>query len=171
MPVSTRTSSSSASGNKVALTLIDLPVHLPDPLERYQETVRSAAAGKSTSHQVEGTVLLEEISDVTSSALLREGVKVAGSLRAFNTIITNVPGPPFPLYLQGAPLQSMFPLVPLFHHQGLGIAIFSYDGVVSIGLGADWHAIANLHELVEDLQDAFVELRGLIEAREPSRSK
>lgn len=159
MPVSTRTSTSSMAGNKIALTLIELPVHLPDPLERYEETMRSSAAGKSDSHQVEGTVLLEEISDVTSSTLIREGVKVAGALRSFNTIITNVPGPPFQLYLLGAPLESMYPLVPLFHHQGLGIAIFSYKGVISIGLGADWQAIPNLHELVEDLQSSFQELQ------------
>ncbi len=162
MPVSTRTVSSSVGGNKIALSIIDLPVHLPDPLERYQATMHSTNTGKTKSHQVEGTVLLEEISDVTSSTVMRESVRVAGALRSFNVVITNVPGPPFQLYLLGAPLESMFPLVPLFHHQGLGIAIFSYKGIISFGLGADWQAVPNLYEFVEDLQSAFTELRELM---------
>ncbi len=51
-------------------------------------------------------------------------------LQPFNVIVTNVPGPQFPLYLNGARLEAAYPFVPLFEGQGLGIALFSYDGTL-----------------------------------------
>jgi hypothetical protein len=63
-------------------------------------------------------------------------------------VVTNVPGPPVPLYLFGAPLRVVYPLVPLFTQQALGIALFSYDGALHWGFNADWDAVPDLHELV-----------------------
>lgn len=68
---------------------------------------------------------------------LHHQAEAVSLVRAFNVVITNVPGPPFPLYLLGAKLDSIFPLVPLFENQGVGIALFSYDGGLYWGLAAD----------------------------------
>lgn len=157
MPVSTR-SAGQHGGNQVALTLVPMPLHIEDPHERYEAIVREAHEVKKSSGQVEGVALIEEVADVSFDGLLRETVKLAGALRPFNVVITNVPGPPFPLYLLGARVEEMVPLVPLFHHQGLGIALFSYDGTMTVGFGADWHAIDDLHLLAQDFGDSFDEL-------------
>ena len=57
--------------------------------------------------------------------------------RAFNLVVTNVPGPPFPLWLLGAPLRELYPLVPLFENQTVGVAMFSYHGTMFVGFTFD----------------------------------
>ena len=80
------------------------------------------------------------------TALLSLGMQAASG--TINTIVTNVPGPQFPLYMQGARMLAMYPQVPLLANLGLGIALISYDGKVCWGFNAD-------PKLVPDL-DAFV---------------
>ena len=167
MPVSTRSSEARARGNQITLAIVPLPVHIEDALLRYQAAHASASEIKDASHQAESVALIEEVADVSSDALLRESVRLAGALRPFNVVVTNVPGPPFPLYLLGAKLKEMVPLVPLFNHQGLGIALFSYDGTMTMGFGADWHALPDLHLLVEDFDASFQELYKLAKQQEP----
>lgn len=166
MPVSTRSSKAKKFGNQIALTMVPLPLHIEDVQERYQAVHESALEVKEASHQAEGVTLLEDVADASSDALLRESVRIAGALRPFNVVITNVPGPPFPLYMLGAKLKEMVPLVPLFNHQALGIALFSYNGTMTIGFGADWHAIPDLHQLVEDFGASFHELYELAASQE-----
>ncbi len=166
MPVSTRSSKTRKFGNQIALTIVPMPLHIEDVLERYQAIHESASEVKDDSHQAEGVALLEEVANVSSDALLRESVRLAGALRPFNVVITNVPGPSFPLYMLGARLKERVPLVPLFNHQALGIALFSYDGTMTIGFGADWNAVPDLHRLVEDFGAAFHELYELANKQE-----
>jgi hypothetical protein len=90
-------------------------------------------------------------------ALLKRGVGlVQGQI---NTIVTNVPGPQFPLYTVGAKLLGMYPIVPLIPGCGLGIALFSYEGKLCWGFNADHHLIPNLEDLAEDVAIAFEDLR------------
>ena len=70
----------------------------------------------------------------------------------YNMVVTNVPGPQFPVYMLGAPLREVYPLVPLFSNQGLGIALFSYDGGLFWGFNADWDAVPDLHDVVGDVE-------------------
>jgi diacylglycerol O-acyltransferase len=66
--------------------------------------------------------------------------------------VTNVPGPQFPLYLQGARMLAMYPQVPLLLNLGLGIALISYDGRVCWGFNAD-------PKLVPDLEGFIAAIR------------
>jgi len=70
-------------------------------------------------------------------------------------VVTNVPGPQFPTYLLGAETRAVYPLVPLYRNQALGIALFSYNGKLFWGFNADWDAVPDLHELVEATQREF----------------
>ena len=70
-------------------------------------------------------------------------------------VLTNVPGPPRPLYLLGARLTEIYPLVPLFTQQGLGIALFSYDGKLFWGFNADWDALPDLHDFADSIESNF----------------
>ena len=69
--------------------------------------------------------------------------------------MTNVPGPQFPLYMFGAKLLEMFPVVPLLENMGLGIALFSYDGKVFWGFNADYVIVPDLPKFVEFVQESF----------------
>jgi hypothetical protein len=74
-------------------------------------------------------------------------------------VITNVPGPQLPLYLLEAPLLEIYPVVPLFDGQALGIALFSYHDGLFWGFNTDWDHVHDLHDFVDALALEFSELR------------
>jgi diacylglycerol O-acyltransferase / wax synthase len=67
------------------------------------------------------------------------GARAASGLskRIFNLVVTNVPGPQFPLYAAGARMLEVFPVVPLANGQALASGLTSYDGCVYFGFDAD----------------------------------
>ncbi len=167
LPVNTRKSVGLSVGNHVAMLLADLPVSEPDPLRRLEKVIRVTTALKRESNQTGGAELIEDVADLTTKRLVSELFKTAMRIRTYNLIITNVPGPPFPLYLLGAPLKAIYPMVPLMQNQNLGIALFSYCGGLYCGFNADWESFPDVHEFVEDLEAAFDELKAHAAARPP----
>lgn len=157
VPVSVRAVSEHGTlGNRVANFIAPLPVDEPDPLARYRRVVRTTTEQKG-SRVVHGTELIEEIGNWTSTAVLTQFMRMAATRRPFNVVVTNVPGPPIPLYLLEAPLRATYPMVPLFANQALGFALFSYAGNLFWGLNSDWDAVPDLHDLATAL-DAELEL-------------
>ena len=78
----------------------------------------------------------------------------------FNVLVTNVPGPPRPLYAMGARLQDLFPVVPLAQGQAVGIGVTSYNGSVCYGLNADRDTMPDVNVLAEAMNSALAELLG-----------
>ena len=74
-------------------------------------------------------------------------------------MITNVPGPQLTAYMLGARLLEIYPLVPLYANQAVGIALFSYDGGLYWGFNSDWDTVPDLHDMVEMIQSEFELLR------------
>lgn len=162
VPVSVRkTSERGAGGNKVGMMLANLPVQERDVERRFQLICEMMNYLKTQSHQVESTTALEELADKTAAGLVRSMARIAGRQRAYNLVVTNVPGPPFPMYLLGGRIRELYPLVPLISTQALGLALFSYDGSLFWGLNADWQEMPDLHEFAEDLEASFAELAEL----------
>jgi WS/DGAT/MGAT family acyltransferase len=160
------------AGNKVASVIARLPVDEPDPHRRLERVSREMD-GVKHSHQVEAARALEDITDWTFTTLISQTTRLASLSRPFNLVVTNVPGPQFPLYFLGARLLECYPVVPIFHYQALGIALFSYDGRLFWGFNADWDTVPELHELVGLVDDEFrrlTEVAGLEHVREPRRS-
>jgi WS/DGAT/MGAT family acyltransferase len=148
IPVSIRANSEHhALGNRVALLVAALPIDERDPRRRLARVIDTMRAVKR-SEQRRGTELLEAASERLFSDLFARLARFGARLTPYNLVVTNVPGPPVPLYLFGAPLRAVYPLVPLFTHQALGIALFSYAGSLYWGFNADWDALPDLHELV-----------------------
>ncbi len=161
VPVSTRKESERGKlGNRVSLLVAHLPVGEPDPRRRL-EAVSEETRHLKESGQASGTEIIEEVSDWTTTSLLTAFSRLAASRRSYNMVVTNVPGPPFPVYLSGARLMESYPLVPLFTNQALGIALFSYDGGLYWGFNADWDAVPDLHDFVTALESEFEVLRKL----------
>ena len=170
LPVNTRKMGSLSVGNHVAMLLADLPVSEQDPLRRLHEVIRVTTRLKKESNQTGGAELIEEVADLTTKRLVSELYRAAMRLRTYNLIITNVPGPPIPLYMLGARMKAIYPMVPLMQNQNLGIAIFSYDGALHWGFNADWESFPDVHEFVEDLEAAFAEYKALASAPTPQVS-
>lgn len=159
VPVSTRTSEQRGRlGNRVSMLIVPLPVNEPDAGVRMKRISERTAELKG-SGRTEGAELIEELSDWTTTSLLTGFTRLAASRRSFNLVVTNVPGPEGPVYLNGARLLQSYPLVPLYENQALGVALFSYDGALHWGFNADWDAVPDLHDFVQDLEIAFEELR------------
>jgi len=166
VPVSVRTADERGTlGNRIALFMAELPVAEPDALERLAR-VRETMARLKESRQALGAEVLSAVSEWTSSTLLSLAVRVSARGRPYNLVVTNVPGPQLPLYLLGARMRACYPVVNLLPAQGLGIALFSYDGQLFWGFVADWELVPDLHELVRAVEASFAELEALAHARE-----
>ena len=171
LPVNTRKMGGLSVGNHVAMLLADLPVSEPDPLQRLQKVIEITTNLKQESNQAGGAELIEEVADLTTKRLVSELYRTAMRLRTYNLIITNVPGPPFPLYMLSAKMEAIYPMVPLMQNQNLGIALFSYAGGLHFGFNADWESFPDVHEFVEDLDASFAEYQQLAASRASEASE
>jgi len=86
-----------------------------------------------------------------------------------NSIVTNVPGPQFPLYMFGARMEASYPLVPLLEATGLGIALLSYDGKVGVGLLGDAERARDLPVLARAFPEALAELAAAARSAAPKQ--
>jgi diacylglycerol O-acyltransferase / wax synthase len=161
VPVSTRSAGQRGKlGNRVSMLVARLPLDEPDPRRRLSRMIDETSKLKA-SGQVQGSAVLEEISDWTVAGLLTTISRLAAARRAFNLVVTNVPGPQFPVFLNGARLLASYPLVPLFENQALGVAILGYAGALYWGFDADWDALPDLHDFVLAVESEFELLRKL----------
>ncbi len=161
IPVSTRRPEEHGKlGNRVSLIVARLPVDEPNVRRRAQRVIEETSRIKQ-SGQADGASALEEVSDLTSSALLTRFSRLAASRRSYNMVVTNVPGPRVPIFLAGARMLASYPLVPLFMNQALGVALFSYDDGLHWGFNADWDSVPDLHEFVLSVNSEFEALRKL----------
>ena len=155
-------------GNRVAGWLTPLPVGEGDARRRLA-CVREQTKHLKDSKQAMATETLTGVTDWTSSTVLSVAIQLALRVRPFNLVVTNVPGPQVPLYLLGARMQEVYPQVPLFTNQGLGIALFSYDGTLFWGFNADWDLVPDLADLVDDVRASFAELHRASRLPRPRR--
>jgi len=75
-----------------------------------------------------------------------------------NLMVTNVPGPQFPLYFMGSELLEIFPFVSLLQHTTIGVAIASYNGQIAFGLSGDWDSTPDMSVLAEGIAKAIAAL-------------
>lgn len=171
IPVSVRADvERGALGNRVAAVWAGLPVGETDPVERLA-LVRSEMEGLKESHQAVGARLLTELTGFAPPTVMAQAARLQARQRYFNLVVTNVPGPQFPLYVLGRRMQAIYPMVPLAQNLALGIALMSYDGRISFGLNADYDALPDVEQLAVHLTDALDELAiaaGLPPRKRPS---
>jgi diacylglycerol O-acyltransferase len=160
VPVSVRTDEQrGAGGNRVSSYLVDLPVGEPDPVVRLSQ-VSFAMKGHKESGQSVGADALVALGGFAPPTLHSLGARAANGFtrRLFNLVVSNVPGPQFPLYAGGAQLLELFPVVPLARGQGLSIGLTSYNGRVYYGLNADRDALPDVDVIGALLEEALAEL-------------
>jgi WS/DGAT/MGAT family acyltransferase len=158
VPVSVRTEDErGVVSNRVSGWLTQLPVAEPDPRRRLV-LVQAMTARLKETKQALGPEVLGRVAELVMPGVLTLGVRLAARLSPFNLIVTNVPGPPVPLYFRGARLVAGYPLVPLFENQGLGVALFSYMDRLCWGFNADWDLVPDLDEFSAAIAASFDEL-------------
>jgi diacylglycerol O-acyltransferase / wax synthase len=147
-------------GNRVAAMWAPLPVGITDPVVRLQE-IRHAMDGIKESGQAVGARMLTELTGFAPPTIMAQAARLQARQRLFNLVVTNVPGPQFPLYMLGRKLDALFPMVPLAENTALGVAIISYNGQLNFGLTADYDELADVETLAEELRGSIEELVGI----------
>jgi WS/DGAT/MGAT family acyltransferase len=150
--------------NKVSAMFVQLPCQLEDPLERLR-VINESTKGAKEEHRALGAATLQNWAEHASpnvfavAARLYTGMKLADRHRPVaNLVVSNVPGPDFPLYLGGSRLLGMFPLGPVMDGMGLNITIMSYQGVLYWGLASDARAVPRLWDIAAAIPHALREL-------------
>ncbi|HTA15927.1 MAG TPA: wax ester/triacylglycerol synthase family O-acyltransferase [Solirubrobacteraceae bacterium] len=146
-----------ALGNKVAAMWAPLPVGVVDPIECFNQ-VRLEMDGLKSSGQAVGAEVLTNLAGFAPPTILSQAARLQARQRFFNLVVTNVPGPQFPLYLLGRRLKALYPVVPIARRQALGIAVMSYDGHLGFGLLADYDALPEIETVASELKRAIAVL-------------
>jgi len=153
------------SANKVSAMFVSLPTHLDDPAARV-EALRAATQGAKEEHNAVGARTIMELGELGGPLTFGLASRLLGGLARqgpvpVNVVISNVPGPPFPLYLAGARLVSMLPLGPPIDGAGLNITVLSYIDRMDWGFIACRELAPHFPRLPNAIPDAHAELMKL----------
>jgi WS/DGAT/MGAT family acyltransferase len=159
VPVNVRTAQEAGElGNRISTVFVDLPVDEPDPGQRIR-AVHAQTSELKESAAVRAGALMVGASGWAPPLVSGMLARAMGSVRAFNLVVSNVPGPQQPFYLKGVRAREIYPIVPLNPaNQGLTIGILSYDGRVCFGLLADRDLEPSLAVAAGGLREALAEL-------------
>jgi diacylglycerol O-acyltransferase len=171
VPVSVRPKSDrGALGNQVAAMWAPLPVGVENAAECLHRIAKSMEDLKNSGQAV-GAQVLTNLAGFAPPTILSQAARLQPRQPFFNLVVTNVPGPQFPLYLLGRRLQVLYPVVPLAQRQALGIAVMSYDGHLGFGLLGDYDALPGLEEIEKDLELAVAGLVRAAGVQKPGGAK
>jgi diacylglycerol O-acyltransferase / wax synthase len=169
VPVSVRADvERGALGNRVAAMIAALPVWCQDPVDRLA-VIREEMSQLKEGRQAVGAEMITQLGDFAPPTILGQAARLMNRQRFFNVVVTNVPGPQFPLYLMGRQMLDPFPMVPLVRNQGLGVALMSYNGRMNFGLVGDYDLMWDIEDLAEDVRGSLSELADAagVELHEP----
>jgi len=163
VPVSVRTDEQRGTlGNQVANVWAALPVYEPDPLERLH-VISESMRDLKNSGQAVGAQVLTSLGEFAPPTIVAQASRLVARQRAFNLVITNVPGPQIPLFTLGHEMLEVYPVLPLSGNTTLGVALLSYNGSVGFGLLGDYETTEDIGELAEGIEKSVVELLGAID--------
>lgn len=171
VPVSVRaTEEHGALGNRISAMMAPLPVWCEDPVQRLRLMSETMGDLKGSGQAV-GAEILTRLTDFAPTTIASQAARLQPAQRFFNLVVTNVPGPQFPLYVLGRRMESIFPLVPLARRQALCVGIMSYDGQIDFGLVGDLDAMADLDSFGLDLEGAVGDAVATAPRRENGQRK
>ncbi|HEY3021616.1 MAG TPA: wax ester/triacylglycerol synthase family O-acyltransferase [Solirubrobacteraceae bacterium] len=156
-------------GNQVAGMIAPLPVGCAEP-PRCLAEISGALRGLKESGQAVGAQALTELTGFAPPNVIDQAARLATRQRFVNLVVTNVPGPQFPLSFAGRELTDIFPMVPLGRNLTFGVAIVSYNGTMNFGLVGDFNAMYDLDAFPGDFAaalEALADAAGVALTRRP----
>jgi diacylglycerol O-acyltransferase / wax synthase len=164
MPISLREAGNTDYTTQATLSLVNLHTHIADPVKRLRAIRDAAGAVKSLAKRARG-VIPTDFPSIGTPWLLRALAALygrSGVINAMppiaNVVISNVSGPPVPLYAAGARMASYWPLSIVEHGVGLNITVMSYAGTMGFGFTTARSAVPDARELSTALEAALDEL-------------
>ena len=141
-----------ASGNQDALIMVPLGLGEPDPVRRLELIAAETAARKRKAHPQVTSGLFRFV------AVQRATYRFQVHQRFVNLSVTNVPGPPVPLFLAGARLLELFPVVPILGNITLDVGVLSYAGQLNLTAMADQDSCPDLELFAHGLRSTLDDL-------------
>lgn len=174
-PVSVRVEEErNQQGNKVSAMFASLATQIDDPAERL-EAIRKSTEGAKEDHKALGARTLTDWAEWAAPRTFGLAARTYSSMGLadhhrpiHNLVISNVPGPPFPLYLAGAELVAAYPMGPIMDGAGLNITVLSYRNHVDIGFLADADLVPDIWDVAAQVKPAFEELKQLAGITDPT---
>ena len=148
-------------GNRISSLFVDLPVAVEDGLNRFKR-IAATTAREKTSRAADGAEAMLDLAGLAPPVVHAALARSLYATRLFNVTITNVPGPQIPLYAHGALLREVHPVVPLAAAHSVGIAIFSYNGLITFGVIADSDSTPDIDVLTDGIEHGIDELLTLV---------
>ncbi len=173
VPISLRAPGDTSSDNQASMSLISLGTHVADPRKRLEYVKAATAAMKSTMGSVK-SILPTDFPSLGVPWLMEAAVALYGKAKVAdrlpqvaNVVISNVPGPPVPLYMAGARMTSNFPTSIVVHGLALNVTVHSYDQQMDFGLMADAAAMPDVADFAQAVRIAFEDLQMMPALGEP----
>jgi diacylglycerol O-acyltransferase len=155
VPVSVRGEEETADlGNRITFAFVDLPVDVFSPLRRLEAVQRQTRAFKRSGRPA-GTQAIVTALGILPIVMRKRAAQVMASQRAYNLVVSNIPGPPCSVYMLGAELNEAYPVVPLSEKHALSIGIFSYGAHLHFGIYADPDALPEAAHLGGAISTSF----------------
>jgi WS/DGAT/MGAT family acyltransferase len=169
VPVNLRDASDRTMGTKIGMMVVDLATNVAGDRERLAAIARSTAAAKHHQQSLPRAVR----DNYTTLMHLPYVAALAAGLRGrapapFNMVVSNTPGPPTPLYMNGSRMDALYPISLLMHGNALNFTCVSYAGEFNFGIIGGRDEVRHLQDLALYLQQAFRELSD--SALAPSRA-
>ena len=167
VPISLREKGDTTADNQASMSLISLGTNLADPARRLAHVMAATAAMKTSMGSIK-RILPTDFPSLGVPWLMEAATALYGKAKVAdripqlaNVVISNVPGPPVPLYMAGARMVTNYPTSIIVHGMALNITVQSYDRSLDFGLMADGAAMPDVRELADDISIAFDDLRAL----------
>ncbi|MEM1216924.1 MAG: wax ester/triacylglycerol synthase family O-acyltransferase, partial [Bacteroidota bacterium] len=180
IPISTKANSAEDRGsNHISSMLVQLATNIADPIERLEVIQENTIRGKTYNGAL-GAKTLSKMAEAVPFGVANQATKLYSRFNVatmhnpvFNVTITNVPGPQFPLYINGHRLLSISGTAPLFDGMGLIITVFSYNGLLTISPTSDVNSMPDLDTFSRYLREAANELEAAIleRGKQPTKPK
>jgi diacylglycerol O-acyltransferase len=173
VPVSVRSSSKRTTGaNKVSALFAKLGTDTEDPLERLRDMAERNKNAKEH-HQAISADSLQDWAEFAAPRTFGLAVRAYAGLKlpekhpvVHNLVISNVPGPPVPLYFMGAEILGLYPLGPVFHGAGLNITVMSNNGQMHVGIIACRESMPDVDDLVQRFPVELAALKAAVVAQQ-----
>jgi WS/DGAT/MGAT family acyltransferase len=165
IPVSVRTEAQLGTyGNRIGMLAAPIFTNVEDPVERLQLTHEALRTAKDR-HKALPAQLLQDATQFIPPAVFAQASRVTFSLAAsrrpmWNLVVSNVPGPQFPLYCAGARMEAHYPVSVITDGLGLNMTVMSYMGNLDFGIVADREQMRDVWKLIPWLRESLDELVG-----------
>jgi WS/DGAT/MGAT family acyltransferase len=168
VPVNVRSRGAAGElGNRISFLFMELPCDEPDPRRRLRQLALTTAEAKAA-REPEGATTVLDLAARAPSPVQRAVSRLVASPRTFNVVVSNIPGPPEPLYMLGCRLREAYPVVPLADRHALSIGFTSIAGGAFFGVYADRDSIPDADRLADDIGEALDELLALAGDERPA---